>query len=296
MNSKETHQEPELLYWEELSPVDNCPINICIVQGNRTLTKLHTHAYLEIALVVSGSGGYCTPSEEFSLKEGDLFLLLPGDSHAYSWQSGLVVYNLLLKDYAVLQQFHEILNDPALRYFFQLEPRFRHKDHFQRHIRLNFAQRQCLVKVFEEMREELKEQEPQYRDMLTLLLRQLFILISRCCRSLSKDKENDQLYSLAKILRYIEVNLSNTFVCKQLAKQANMGERSFYRYFKAATGLTPMDYVIHLRLQKARQMLRSTNLSVKSIAYECGFCDCSYFAQKFRRTFHETPLHFRKGL
>jgi AraC family transcriptional regulator len=64
----------------------------------------------------------------------------------------------------------------------------------------------------------------------------------------------------------------------RLAQEADMSEFHFSRAFKRTTGLSPSQYFIHLRLKKARRLLRETNRSVIKIGLDVGYTSPSYFA------------------
>ena len=294
MATQAQQTESDRFYWEELSPVPDCPIAVFNVRDKKTLTPMHSHTYLEIALVVSGTGAYTSPREEFSIKRGDLFLLCPEHRHSYTFQENLVVYNLLLKDSSVLKQHLELAQEPALRVFFDLEPRFRSNDRFQKHVHLTIEQVETLAEIMEQMEHELKTQGLHFKSMLNLLLKRFLILLCRYYTSML-DVKNDHLFALANVLQYMESKISTRITCEDLARYSNMTSKTFYRYFKTATGMAPIDYLVDMRLKRARQMLEETSLPVKQIADQCGFSNTSYFGQQFRRAFGCSPGKFRKA-
>ncbi len=294
MNTQPGREENSKYYWEELSPVQDLPIYIFNVSHKDTLTSMHFHTYLEIALVVSGSGTYQSSQGEFPIKKGDLFLLGPEHSHSYTHQEDLVVYNLLLKDASVLNQHLELAQEPALRVFFELEPRFRSSDRFQKHMQLNAEQVETLASIIEQMEHELKTQELHFKNMLTLLLKRFLIILCRYYTSML-DIHNDHLFALANVLQYMDEHLSNQITCNDLARITSMTPKTFYRYFKTATGMAPIDYLLKMRMKRASQMLKETTLPVKQIADLCGFYNTSYFGQQFRKAFNQSPGQFRKN-
>lgn len=293
MNKQSSQANNNRFFWEELSPVANIPINVFIVRNKETLAPMHTHTYLEIALVVSGTGKYCSSQGEFSIKRGDLFLLSPEHSHSYTFQENLVVYNLLLKDSSVLNPHLELAMEPALRVFFELEPRFRNSDHFQKHVQLSGEQVETLATIIEQMKEELQNQGLHFKSMLTLLLKRFLILLCRYYTSMI-DVQNDNLFAIANVLQHIDKHFSSHITCEDLANLAHMTPKSFYRYFKASTGMAPIAYLLDVRMKRALQLLEETTLPVKQIADQCGFCSTSYFGQQFRKAFILSPAQIRK--
>lgn len=75
---------------------------------------------------------------------------------------------------------------------------------------------------------------------------------------------------------------------------SGLSERSFKRRFHKATGLTPIQYVHTLRLEEAKQLLESGDLSVECIAGEVGYEDMSFFSRLFRREVGLTPSQYRR--
>ena len=82
---------------------------------------------------------------------------------------------------------------------------------------------------------------------------------------------------------------------EQLANDSHVGYSHFRRMFKKYTGLSPAQYHLKLRLQKARELLLTTNLSVKQIAYELGFQSNYYFTRIFTQKMGDTPTGLRKN-
>jgi transcriptional regulator GlxA family with amidase domain len=79
-----------------------------------------------------------------------------------------------------------------------------------------------------------------------------------------------------------------------MVQQSGLAERSFKRRFQNATGMTPLEYVHALRLEKAKQHLESSDSSVESIANEVGYEDAGFFSRLFRRQVSLTPAQYRK--
>lgn len=79
-----------------------------------------------------------------------------------------------------------------------------------------------------------------------------------------------------------------------MVEMSGLPERSFNRRFFKATGQSPMDYAQSLRLEEAKQMLETTDLSVEAVAHEVGYEDSSSFSRLFRRKTGITPAQYRK--
>ena len=83
---------------------------------------------------------------------------------------------------------------------------------------------------------------------------------------------------------------------QQLAAQLDLSMRSFNRRFKQATGITAGDYLQRQRLDNAKELLRTSNLSISEVAAQSGYQDSSYFCNRFKRVMGQTPLVYRKSV
>ena len=92
---------------------------------------------------------------------------------------------------------------------------------------------------------------------------------------------------------WLKANYEKTVVFKELAKMFGMSERSFMRRFKAATGITPLRYLQKQRMEMARDLLQSSNLSIHEIMDRVGYHDHSHFSNLFSKHFDTTPKQYR---
>ncbi len=79
-----------------------------------------------------------------------------------------------------------------------------------------------------------------------------------------------------------------------MTRLSGLAERSFTRRFKAATGLSPLEYVHTLRLEEAKRQLETTDEPVEGIANDVGYEDAAFFGRLFRRKVGLTPAQYRR--
>lgn len=99
--------------------------------------------------------------------------------------------------------------------------------------------------------------------------------------------------ALGRVTDYIGANLASDLSLEELAGAANLSARHFSRLFKAATGLSPHQYVIRERVERARALLASTDVPVGRVALACGFSHQGHLARHFVRLTGTTPARFR---
>jgi len=89
------------------------------------------------------------------------------------------------------------------------------------------------------------------------------------------------------------MHLSQSIELAELAGIAGLSVFHFARQFKQSAGVTPHSFVVQKRVERAREMLGRTDLSLSEIAIATGFSDQSHFARHFRQMLGTTPGQFR---
>ncbi|MCG7535118.1 helix-turn-helix domain-containing protein [Pseudoalteromonas sp. OOF1S-7] len=108
--------------------------------------------------------------------------------------------------------------------------------------------------------------------------------------SVLQDHSDEQIRAVQSL---IDNNLAEALSLKRLAEFAYMSERTLIRRFKLHVGMTPMDYVRLVRLEKSRHLLASSNLSQAQIAYQVGYQDPQALARQFKKHFQMSMKAFR---
>ncbi|AMX02741.1 GlxA family transcriptional regulator [Microbulbifer thermotolerans] len=92
---------------------------------------------------------------------------------------------------------------------------------------------------------------------------------------------------------WLKEHCSEDIRLSTVAKRFEMSVRSFNRRFKLATGQTPLQYLQNVRVDMARELLQSTNLSVNEIAEKVGYQDMGHFTALFKKFLSTTPSEYR---
>jgi AraC family transcriptional regulator len=96
-----------------------------------------------------------------------------------------------------------------------------------------------------------------------------------------------------QLVAFIEQNLAEPLSLGQLAGMCALSEYHFARMFRESFGLPPHQYLLARRLNRARELLRSTRLPFGHIALECGFASASHFSNRFRQAMGATAGEYR---
>ena len=277
--------------WERFRISEEVPISVNMVQGKRATTSSHRHEFEELLLVVGGTGTYATQEGEYQLEAGDVFLVHTGEVHSFINQHNLVIYNLLYQLSKLPFDFGEFVNLSGYQTLFrEHEADSRQKN---RHLHLDAKQLAQAKALIEQIHEELVERREGYTTAISCLLKLLFVGILRQ-NGKAEDRRHRNFQKIANVLHYLAMHYDKPLNRPQLAQIANMSQVTFFRHFFQATGMSPRDYLLKLRLNEAEEQLRNTNLTLADISSRCGFHDNNHFILFFRKRFNMTPARYRK--
>lgn len=100
-------------------------------------------------------------------------------------------------------------------------------------------------------------------------------------------------HCLEQLIDYINAHLDSDLSLNQLAQRLDMSPHYFSQLFKQSTGLSPHQYIIQCRINRAKALLRNTQQPIAEIAYQVGFANQSHLTRHFKRAVGTTPHQFR---
>ncbi len=100
---------------------------------------------------------------------------------------------------------------------------------------------------------------------------------------------------LRKLRDFAESRMHNQLSVPEMARAIGIGTQRLTRELKAATGLSPHQYLLRLRVERARQLLKNPRIGLAEVAFRLGFSSQSHFTAVFRRHMRVTPKVYRAG-
>jgi AraC family transcriptional regulator len=148
------------------------------------------------------------------------------------------------------------------------------------------------------LRDEAKSGGPSgalYAEHLAhVLAARLFTLMNGSISAKNRQPAGDlHPHILDQILERIEANPLEQFDLAALAAESGYSYTRFIHAFRAQTGLPPHQYIMRLRLSRAKRLMRNRSLTLLEIALESGFASHAHFTHAFRQHFGCAPSHFR---
>ncbi|MBQ7207895.1 MAG: helix-turn-helix domain-containing protein [Lentisphaeria bacterium] len=275
---------------------DNFPLSIVATEMNDTVPE-HTHDFMELVIFQRGSATHALHlpggKVSYAVMQGDCFSVLPGETHSFSDGNHAFYYNIIFSPELIRGQ------TPALEEFDSWESLFGSRTPRDRKkIHLPLADRMQIDAYLARLKEELDRRTRGYKTVAVSILLEILVLLLRCSPKQMAVKSGTlpgDGGSLLKVVNALEKAPEKHLSLAQMAKLSGMCVSSFTRKFRILTGVSPTEYLISLRIEKAENLLKTTDLPVYAIADACGFNNINYFIKTFRRFRHVTPAKFRAG-
>ncbi|WP_339219644.1 AraC family transcriptional regulator [Paenibacillus sp. FSL W7-1332] len=118
----------------------------------------------------------------------------------------------------------------------------------------------------------------------------LYTMIAEC----SPYSKNDKRQALERVKEYIEEHYDEDLTIEQLANLSELSPKYFVEVYKKTYGHSAMDYLAHVRLNKAKQLMLGSDSLLREVAHMVGYKDEFYFSRKFKKAFGISPSVYMK--
>ena len=249
-------------------------------------STLHMHPFTEIFFITSGQGTFQIGDEIVSVKESDLILINPNCSHT---ERSVSSSNPL--EYIVFA-----INNLAIGISPSTLNEDNSKDSLNTYKILNFNKKKSeilynLNTLIKELEEKNLNYELACKSILTLFLIQVM-------RNTSSDifiTENFEKVNIEcmKIKNYIDSHYSENITLDFLSNLTYVNKFHLVHLFTKEMGISPINYLINKRIDESKNLLITTNYSIRDISSIVGFSNSSYFSQMFKKIAGISPKDFR---
>ena len=256
----------------------------------------HSHEFTEIAIVLAGRAVYETEFSEAEIAAGDVLVMPAGGAHRFRDETEIEQFNVLFQFEKLPVPSRDIAGHPGFSALFRLNSDYCRK--MRHYPRFRIADRAELDRVRRLLTFAWRDQEarsPGYTLSVYGAFLQLIPILLENYRASAPGRGTPRSPDrLADCLDFMQRSFRKPLTTALLAAEAGMAPASFVRHFHAATGCTPQEYLIRMRLDEARLLLLKEDLTVAEVAQQSGFTDSNYFSRLFRRKNGLTPREYRK--
>jgi len=230
--------------------------------------------HYKIHFIHSGKGIFILDGIQYSLSEGQVFLISPNDIAYYEsdavdpWRYSWVAFNGLNSE----------------KYLKRMGLSLQHP------VKL-CENRENVETIIQTLIETSKI--PENRDIKLTGLMHLFI----ASLSNESDEKNDQRRPneyISNAIKFIQMNYSKDLRISDITSYLSLERKYFSRIFKTQTGLSPQEFLLKYRMKMACVLLESSSLTIKEIATSVGYSDQLAFSRLFKKHMDISPTEYRK--
>ena len=244
-------------------------------------TVMHWHEFYEVTLILSGKGGQHINGQWHPLAKGTIFLMAPTDFHdiVSDPDDTLELLNIIFSEEMLDKEIYPLL------YEVHGIPQ-----------QLNDADFTEIKKLYDLIADESSEVKIGQRRMMMAALERILILLTRHFIQNTPRIEVQSLQNpIRKSLVYLQNHFREPVSLSEIAHQVQMSPNYFSERFSREVGVPFQQYLQNLRLDFAKNLIKSSNLPITEICMISGFNALPHFQSTIKRRFQTTPRNFRKS-
>lgn len=263
---------------------------LCSIPLDFPYVPLHWHDEFEIIYIKRGKGLITVDFTSYQVSAGAILFITPGQLHSIEqFESESMEYeNIIFHPQILLSRQTDSCSrdffSPLLNGTLTVPVLYQPDDACYKEIS------SCI-----DANDEIsKTNPPAYQFFIKSQLYMLFfILFNKCSTQAVPKKNSKSLEKMKLILKYVENNYMEKITIESMAKEVNLSQSHFMKYFKNTMGTSFIDYLNEYRLTMASRLLISSDSLIIDIAAESGFDNLSYFNRAFKKRFCLTPREYR---
>ena len=242
-------------------------------------STLHTHPFTELFYVVDGKGEFNIQGQRFPVKPNDFVIINPQVEHTeLSSPDESLEYIVLGINGLSFSNLTPVSEGGHPFSFFNL--RDEQKD---------------ILRYLNAMVQEATSQQMSYELVCHNLLEILLIKILRHQHfDLEVGKQSKATKDISFIKHYLETYYHESIQLEDLASMTHLSRFYISHSFKKEIGMSPMEYLIAIRIKESKILLRTTNYSISQVADIVGFTTPTYFSKQFRKSTGISPTDYRE--
>ncbi|MDY3918029.1 MAG: AraC family transcriptional regulator [Candidatus Limivivens sp.] len=275
---------------EFISPGENIGIHR---QDRFAGVAAHTHDYIELAYVWSGSCIQEIEGQKQRSMEGDVCIFDTQAVHSfgYTGEDDIVINILMRREFFDAAFLTRISGQGVLSEFLvDSVTKSRKKRHY---LYFHTHENQAVRRIMEQILLEYYNRDLGNGQVMESYLVILFVELLRSMRDVTKTENERERNDICELLAYIEQNYERCTLT-DLAEHFGFNGNYLTGLLKERTGRSFLEHVQEQKLKKACALLKNTDLSVQEIVPLCGYANLNFFYKKFKEAEGCTPAQYRK--
>lgn len=253
--------------------------------------QVHTHAFSEIVVILSGSATHLVGSASHALQPGDVYVIKGSLPHGFLDARQLDLINLMYDALLFNYKENELRAIPGFEPLLIVEPELWMAPDCREVLRLSAADLHRVTTLTELILDLAEPPQPANEPVVKTLFLALISFIAS--RYDCPGEAAAPMRLLNEAARFMQENLARSLKVEDIAAHLSLSVRHLNRLFQRQLEQTPMGYLSDLRLRYALTLLSKGTLPVGTVARLCGFRDAAYFSRAFREKFGISPSRCR---
>jgi AraC-like DNA-binding protein len=261
--------------------------------------KVHGHDFIELVYVVSGEGEHYFEGDRYGIRSGDVFIINPGEVHTYTFEKGqrIEIINCLFKPALIHETLLRELEISQSMDYFYVHPFLNRNDRFQHRLNLYGQDSEAVLALLENMIKEIGGRSSGFSTIIRLRMIELLILLSRfyvAQQSLKSAGQSSNKEMFARRIRgYLERNYEKKISLNAISEIFNISVRQLNRLINQEIGMSFIDLLHQIRIERAKHLLMETDEKVIAVAAMVGYEDPAFFSRLFQRIVGCPPGKYR---
>ena len=249
----------------------------------------HCHCDFYELVVVTG-GAACSERVDGSewLQVGSLCLFQPGTVHRYCAMRDFRHFNLLFSPDLLKGEQWDFTGDPAAQKMFFSPDKVSQVYYLKEN---DFA---AISDMLQNLLIEYRSRRNGYQNAVFFRFGSILTFLLRHIQT-EESRVRSVALMVERAIHFMEENLVRPLKLLELARNANMSVSSFRHKFMEVTGISPVEYLIRLRLKRAIRLLAGKE-QLSEIARQSGFADTNYFCRQFKKHLQISPRNFQSRI
>lgn len=272
-NIQDTQKASDVTIEFEIKRIDD------LLQYADNTGKLHKHNFYYILFLTSGSSNQIVDFKNEFVQEGSMLFMYPGQVHGFEYLDGCKGFTIYFTDHFIhnpsssLYRIHQLLSTNAQIISLSKQARLEFD------IRLN------------ELYEEYTSSEVNKHELLRAYTE---VILTKMLRTFnSSDQLTNFQDSFLQLIQLREQHYSKKVELKTISQSLGISQRKLNTLSEQYFGKSFLQVLTERQLLEVKRLLTTSELTIKEIAFECGFSDSAYLINTFKKKVGITPLDFR---
>ncbi len=239
----------------------------------------HWHDYFEFEIVLDGEYEHTVRNEKTIARRGSAWIMTHLDYHSFKCNKDATILNISFSGYGINKNIIDLLSSSMGGFLCEFDS-------------------QKTIEIYEKAqiaKNEMINKPPLWQENVEAIVESILIEAIRKVPFIPKLSNDKVSGVLQNVISYIYNNYSKDLSLVALSKKFDISAGHLGLVFSQAFGVSISTYVTNVRMKNACNFLENSDLSIKEIAFICGFKSIEYFHYAFKAYMQTTPANYRSN-